>query len=196
MKKIEYIRPAKSKGYITLGVRDGERFISLTVSECVYADIGAPSVGDFADGGELSVLTAEDEFYRARIKAMNILAYRDNSRLSLVNKLALAGFKRETALAVADEMIERGYINEKRQLLRLVSDAVNINLMGKRKLLPKLMSKGYSRAAIEEAIDTLCECGEIDFEKSKKLLIKKKLGDSPEREEIKKLLYKSGYDVC
>ena len=48
---------------------------------------------------------------------------------------------------------------------------------------------------MRETLSRLVEEGEVDFTGNSNLLIKKKLPDDADGEEIKKLLYKNGYKV-
>ena len=192
--KIIYVRAAKSRGYIRIGVDTGGEQLSLVCSEADYLSVGSPLTRDEIGEDTLSVLTFSDMRYKARLHALRILSYSDNNEKTLYYKLCMKGTDKTVAAEVAAEMVGLGYINEARQLDRIVADEVGRKLVGPKKLFPKLLSKGYGRADIEAAIDRLeCE-GVIDFERSKLALIAK---HSPMDElEIKKLLYKNGYDVC
>ncbi len=194
--KIIYIRPSKQKGYISLGMLLEEERRSLTVKESDYREAGAPLVGDNLTREACDVLISSDEFYRARRKALNILAYGDNSERMLEYKLLRAGIGRECAKEVVHEMVGLGYINAERQLDKIITALVNGSHLGRLKIIPKLMAKGYSRSEIEARIDELLYNGEIDFELAKAELIAKKLPSDADGEEIKKLLCKNGFSVC
>ena len=193
---VTYIRPGKSKGYISIGIQCDDEKYTFSVSEDVYSDVGTPVVGDFIESDVFGIMKDADELYRANLKALRILSFADNSRIALMRKLINAGFSRRVCEAVVSDMVKLGYINEKRRLYSLIKDEVSLSYTGPRKLIPKLMAKGYSRGDIESVMYELADRGEIDFAEAKKRLIEKKLGMSPDREEVKKLLYKSGYDVC
>ncbi len=195
MNKIEYMRFAQIRGYRVLGIRDDEKLKAYTVSERTYKSFGSPEVKSLIDDDAFDVFKKEDELYRARVKAGRILEFADNSHSMLVYKLQKAGFKRSIAEAVTDEMQARGYINEERALSRLIRIDVLTNCTSRRRLLLKYGSKGYSRSTVENVIDSLVLSGEIDFEEAKKALIRRKLGDNPDGEEVKKLLYNHGYTV-
>ena len=192
--KIIYIRAAKSRGYIRIGIQVSEEKRDLTVSEDDYRAVGSPLISDFVSDEMLSVLTSSDMRYRARLFALRMLAYADNNQKNLCRKLIAKGIDRDIAESVSAEMVGLGYIDEARQLDRIIRDEVAHRLTGPKKLFPKLMAKGYSRADIEASVDRLTADGVIDFESSKQALFDK---HSPKDEiERKKLLYKNGYDVC
>ena len=191
------MRPARSRGYITvtLVMPDGEKE-SLTVSEEDYSAACSPMARDEIDARAYLILKSSDEYYRARLSALKMLSYGDNNKAALVRKLTAKGIGYECADAVAREMISLGYIDEKKQLLSIVSKEANINLSGPRKIRAKLTSKGYKTSDIAGAIAALIKTGDIDFERSAELLVSKKLTRGADDDEKKALLYKNGYDIC
>ncbi len=194
--KVTYVRPGKSKGYLTVGLSDGVEKQAFTVSECDYTEAGSPRPGDIADSDLIRALKCSDEIYRAHLYALRILSYADNNERTLVRKLISRGIGSGVAAEVAREMVSRGYINEERQLDRLILSEANRNLSGPRKIRAKLLTKGFAGADIDAAIDRLTDSGEIDFKRSAELLIEKKLTRGATSEEIKQLLYKNGYNIC
>lgn len=194
--EVIYIRTARSKGYITVGVESNGERRAYTVSEADYAAVGSPLTRDVLDGDTIKLLSVADEEYRARIFALRSLSLTDSSKKALANKLVAKGISFAVAAKVADEMEGLGYIKEDRMLLRLVAREANVNLSGPKKIMAKLISRGFSRGAIDSAMDALVASGEVDFTNSAKLLISKKLTRDATNDEIKKLLYKNGYTVC
>lgn len=195
--KVHSVRPAKSRGYITVTVMlaEGEKK-SLTVSEEDYSTASSPMARDEIDTKTYIILSSSDEYYRARLAALRMLSYGDNNERTLIRKLTAKGIGRECAESVAHEMASLGYIDEKKQLLNIISREANVNLIGPRKIRAKLISKGYNAADISFAIDELTATSEIDFERSKELLLSKKLTRDASDEEKKAILYKNGYNVC
>ena len=86
-----------------------------------------------------------------------------------------------------------GYINEQRQLERIILNEANRALFGPRKIISKLVLKGYATSKIKEVMRELSEKGELDFGENSRVLIEKKLGENPDSEDTAKLLYKYGY---
>ena len=195
MMTLKYIREIKDTGLLLLGMVGEGESADYTVNASLYAEIGAPSVGDHIDEPSLSAIIYADALYRARKKALNILAFADNNQRNLKAKLLRAGFSYEIAGVVCDEMISRGYINEKNQLERLILVEANQKLRGPLKIIPALVNKGYSQSDIRQVISRLTDGGELDFSANAERLIEKKLPDEADGEEIKKLLYKNGYKV-
>lgn len=194
MATLKYVREVKNSNLLSLGISEGEETARYTVGERIYLEIGSPAVGSMLDGEQISRLMEADELYRARKKALSLLAFADNNERNLRMKLARAGFSRDICDAVTSEMVERGYINEKNQLERLVLNEANSKLRGPLRIIPALTAKGYSSGDVREVMHALVDSGEIDFKKNAMALIEKKLplGDA---EEKKKLLYKNGYKI-
>ena len=188
--KIVFIKSAKTKGYLRLRLSDGEETVDLTVSEREYADAGSPLVSDSVTRDTVSALKLADMRYRAYQKAIRVLEYGDNSKKMLYLKLTRAGISPSVAEETTREMVMRGFINDHRQLERLIANEVRM-LRGPMKFIPKLISKGYSRGDIEIAIDELSERGEIDLDAARRELLSK-AGELSE-EERAKLLYKNGF---
>lgn len=194
MATLKYIREAKNSGLLSLGVSEGEESAHYTVGADIYAKIGSPKPGDELSFEDISVLALADEIIRAKKKALSLLAYADNNEKNLKIKLLRAGFGREIVDTVCREMVELGYINEKRQLERIILSEANIKLRGPMKIIPFLVSKGYSSQDVREVMRALVDSGEIDFQKNAKKLLEKKLL-TEDFEEKKKILYKNGYKI-
>ena len=189
--RVVYIRAPKERGHVRIGLSDGERKIEYTVSESDYRALGAPLVGD--EICDLSPLSEADMRYRARLTALRILGYGDNNERTLIRKLIMKSVSVSVAKEIAEEMRSLGYINERRQLNRLIEHEVNLRLSGPRKVYSKLLQKGYRRGDIEEVLNDLISHGVVDFEDSKARLVKKRLPCDADEEEILRLLYNHGY---
>ena len=196
MATLKYIRAIKDSRLLLLGVSEEGESARYTVNQATYEEIGTPSVGDELDGEMMWTIEHTDRLIRAEKKALSILAYADNNKKSLAMKLYRAGFDRETVDTVCEKMVNLGYINESRQLERLVLSEANVKLRGPLKILPALVSKGYKSSDVKEAINALTESGEIDFSRNARLLLEKKLGDEITEDEAKKILYKNGFKIC
>ena len=186
-------REIGDKGLLSLAI-GGEESANYTVNAAVYAEIGSPSVGDILNDEQIYLIKEYNEYFRAKKKALSILAYADNNRRNLALKLSKAGFSRELCDRVVAEMVSLGYIDEKRQLERLITVEANGKLRGPLRIIPALVNKGYSSSDIREVMHKLAESGEVDFRRNAKILLDKKLPVA-DPEEKKKFLYKNGYKV-
>lgn len=182
------IKADKGGKRLTL-VTDGEERYS--VSEAFYVNIGSPAIGDEISEGILDEIISEDEEYRCMKRALSILAYADNNRQTLKRKLRHAGFSSSVSERCTDQCVRLGYIDEARQLRRLIKEEAEVKLRGRRYITAKLVSKGYSGALVERVIDELSDLGEVDFDRSLARL-NEKLGDGTEKTKIQ-LMYKYGY---
>lgn len=170
----------------------GEKKV-LTLSDKAYRMLGEPCVGYELSDDEYSELLLADEHYRAAKKALNILSFGDNSKRKLYEKLRRGGFSPEVCRRTVEDMTELGYLNEEKQLQRLISSLANVSLFGPKRITAKLMNSGYSHDDIRRAISSLNECGEIDFDASLERLADKLLGEDYDAEALTKLKYKYGY---
>ncbi len=195
MAALKFIREVKDSHLLLLGVAEEGESANYTVNAACYDAVGSPTAGDELDDGQMSVIKYTDKLIRAKKKALNILAFADNNKKSLAAKLYRAGFPREMVDEVVAEMLSLGYIDERRQLERIILTEANQKLRGPRKIIPALAAKGYSSSDIGAVMRALVDSGEIDFSKNAMLLIEKKLSDDAESEEKKTLLYKNGYKI-
>ncbi len=191
MYKVIYVKESRQKGYISIGlVTDGKREC-YTVTNTLYGEIGSPIKGDGLDGDTLKVLIEDDERFRALRRALSLLSYADNSERTLTLKLLRAGFSRSAVRFAVEDCVAHGYINEREQLMRLVSVLANSKLRGPMYIKQSLMGKGYSAQDIDAAIHGLCEKGEIDFKESLHRLAEKMGANDPEARRA--LAYKYGF---
>ena len=195
MAAVSYIKALKDSKLLLLGIIEEGESRRYTVSGEVYTSVGSPTARSELSERELSVIRYADELYRAEKKALSLLSFADSSARTLKMKLQRAGFGREIAEEITEKMLSLGYINESRQLERLVLTEANERLRGPLKLIPHLVSKGYPAADVRRAVAALVDEGEVDFAQNSKRLIEKKLPDGATDEERKKLLYRNGYKV-
>ena len=175
-----------------IGVGEGDGVDRYSIGIKLFESLEI-SRGDEVSGAVLFEIKADDSLYRATKKALSYLSVSDVSERGLVMKLRRAGFSREVAESVAADMQGHGYINEKRQLERLILREANEKLRGKRVIVPRLIAKGYSQRAVNEVLDELILRGEVSFSENAKRLCDKLLPDKTSEDEVKKLLYKYGY---
>lgn len=128
---------------------------------------------------------------RAYKFALSSLSHSDSSKNALYNKLLLRGFDKETAKAALDYVLSFGYINEEGQIEKIATELCTRKCFGKRKIVSRLLSKGYPRDLIFKTIFRLTESGELDFLSARERLLSKYDGLS--YEEQMKILYKYGF---
>ena len=190
--RVLYVTKTKDRGYSSITIDREDERVRLVASDATITEMQIVN-GSLLSEEDIVALSEEDTLYRIRKKALSILAYGDNSKRQLCDKLVRAGFAQGLAIAVSKEMEDCGYINEKRILERLIQTEVNVKCLGRGRIIPKLAAKGYKRSVIEEVIEILTLSGEIDFSLAKARLIEKRLGEDPDENEVKQLLYKYGH---
>lgn len=195
MARLVYIKENTSSKLLLLGILEAGERVRYTVTARDFAALGSPVRNTELDESVLSAIKYSDEYVRAKRRALRLLALGDNSEKNLTLKLLRGGIRPEIAADVAREMVSLGYIDESRQLERLVAYEANAALRGPNKIIPKLVSRGYSAGEVRRVILELSESGEIDFSRSARELIKKKLPDDATREQRRALLYKNGYKI-
>ncbi len=193
MPKILYIKEGITKGRITLGIEHDGDCRGYSVSTATYLAIGSPVKFSSISDSDLENVTYEDECFRAMKKAVSLLAMSDKSAHTLEGKLIHAGFRKDIARHTAEECMERGYIDEGRQLDRLCEKEANTSLRGRHYIKRKLMSKGYKAAEIDAALDRLTSDGTVDFKENLLRLYDKRAAASDE--EKKAIRYKYGYST-
>ena len=188
---VVFVRPAREKGAFVLGLSDPEE--RYTVGQILYHEIGEVRGGDALSEDTVARIRHEDECRRARRAALSLLSYADNSRRRLTEKLLRKGISFSVAQQTVEDMVSEGLLSEQRQIENAVFSLAEHRLFGPYRILKDLLSKGYRTEEIRAALHTAIEKGEIDFSKNAKRLVEKKLGDSPDEESKRKLLFTYGY---
>ena len=193
MAKILFIKANDARKRVQLGVEDAERgTLVLTLKESTYASIGCPERGDEIDEGDLADLLLEDEVFRCSSKALALIAGLDRSRYELKMKLRQAGFSADATEIALDKCEKYGYLDEMRQLERLVEREANRKLRGRYYIRRMLVSKGYRSSEIDRVTSMLVNRGEIDFEANFDMLAKKR--GVTDEEKLRALRYRYGYE--
>ena len=188
---VAFVRPAREKGAFVLGLSDPEE--KYTVGQTLYHEIGEVRGGDALSEETVALIRREDECRRARKAAISLLAFADNSRRRLKEKLMHKGISYEIAVKTVEDMVSEGLLSEERQLESAVFSLAEHKLFGPYRIITQLCAKGYKSEDVRAAIRAAMDRGEVDFSKNAALLISKKLGDAPEYEEKRKLLFTYGY---
>ena len=193
MARLSYVKENNNTGRIRLGIVRGEESVSYTVDKAFYTKLGRPERGCILDDGTVSLIAEEDGKIEAKKSALSLLSYSDNNEKGLYMKLRRKGYDSATARNAVDEMVSLGYVNEERQLLRIIKSEANDKLRGPKKILPALVSKGYPIGLVRSVMRRLCDDREVDFQANAARLVNKRLGSGADPKEAKELLYKSGF---
>ena len=194
MATLLYIRDVNN-ALLLLGISEEGESVRYKLSRMLYAEIGAPSKGAELSDETMEIIKRYDEEYRAKKKALSLLSDSDKNARGLKRRLSQAGFSQDVSEKCAEEMVSLGYIDEERQLKRMILNEANVKLRGPMKILPMLVSKGYASEDVRRIMHELSDSGEIDFRANAKKLLEKRLPGCDDRDEIKKLLYRNGYKI-
>jgi regulatory protein len=154
------VAPGPLSGTITgLVVRSGrpERTV-VHLEGRPAADIATEVVREagLRKGGALSeetlaALLHMDEPYRARSRALRLLATRDRSRAEVDSRLRQAGFTADTVGATIGWLGGLGYLDDARFAERYVAEKTR-NGWGPRRIRSELMRKGIQRSVLDAAL--------------------------------------------
>ncbi len=157
-----------------------------------YAELGVRS--GIVDDETADALLAAGHLCAAVKRGMNLLAYGDQSARRLVYKLTAKGVERAVAEAAVAYLSEKGYIHEDDTARRRAEQGVR-KQWGPRRIREDLRANGFTPAAIDEALEALCD---VDFEAACAAVIRKKYRVVPDdRAACQKLmaaLMRLGYD--
>ena len=190
MKKIAYIRHGRDERTVLVGVSSEGETVCCKITAGEYSELDFLGLGCELSEEEFKILFDLDEKHRAMKKALSLLSYSDKNERTLFIRLRQAGFSRDAASEAVRTAVGLGYVDEERQLERLIL-AEHSKLSGRRLILGKLCAKGYKSADIERVTERLCEEGELDFASSFERLCEKRGAKSDE--ERLGLKYKYGY---
>ena len=135
------------------------------------------------------------EIEKAKQKGLLLLGYGALSAKATKVKLMQKGFSEQAADSAVEYLIEKKYIDEKRDAVRL-SESLIRKKYGKRRILSAISAKGYGEDAVASAEEFL---EGVDFVELCRDLIKIKFKQMPkDRAEMQKAIAKLvalGYNV-
>lgn len=161
-------------------------------------------IGNIGPGSLPYTLTREEygeleyrgELYGGVKKGLDILAYGDNTKRSLIRKLRERGIDRYIAEDAAEYLEDVGLIDEVSYLERTVKKLADARHYGPSRIKAEIYKKGFLREVIDEHLPEILS--EIDFAESAYLLVVKKcdverLSDMKYRESLYSSMYRYGY---
>lgn len=173
--------------FVDIELREGESFERrrLLIPSTVYVDMRLCRGECTRECFE--ALEYESRVYAAYKRAICILGFGACSERMLVSKLTAKGFERDIARAAVVRASACGFLpeveNAKREAERCAS-----RLWGAIRIRAHLGSRGYGKAAIDEAMFALEDAG-VDFGENCKRLIESKCKKLPkDRAELQKLI--------
>lgn len=153
---------------------DGRR--AFDISAAVADEYGVRK-SSHLDEEQTRELLEKDEPYRARDRALRLLASRDLSGGELVSKLLAAGISRGGAEGVLEWLQEQGYVDDLRYATSCVSDRTKAG-WGRRRVMAELARKGLDPEVAKKAWEAWAdEHMGPDEEQALVALVKRHFGD-------------------
>lgn len=97
-------------------------------------------------------IKVEEEYRKARERALYLLDYKDYSYVDLFHKLE-KNYSEETCYRVMDKMVEMGTINDRRYAEGLARHYVEVKKFGRYRALREMRQKGLTAQVAEEALE-------------------------------------------
>lgn len=192
---VESLESGNAGTTVVLSAADGGEGQTYLVKRHTVKSLGIHE-GDTVDGEIVKVLFEDAELGRAEARMVRILSYSDHSCQALVRKLVSYGFSKEIAERAAERAVELGYIKETEQAIRCADYYIRRKYWGKKRIAMELMSHGYAREAIVEAVSSIDD--ELFCATLEKLIEKKYPQDTSDAEEKKRRIssiLRMGYSV-
>ena len=101
-------------------------------------------------------IKAEEEYRKARERALYLLDYRDYSYIDLFHKLE-KNYSEDTCYRVMDKMVEMGTINDRRYAEGLARHYVEVKHFGRIRAFREMRGKGLTAEVINDALDVYDE---------------------------------------
>lgn len=132
---------------------DGRRVFDLSA---VVADRAGLRAGVHLAAETQQELIEQDAPYRARERALRLLALRDRSRREIETRLRQAGFEADVAAATVEWLAGLGYLDDRR-FARVYSAEKQRSGWGPRRVKAELAAKGVERSIVEEMLAASAE---------------------------------------
>ena len=153
MYRLAEVLPAPSGERLLLRVVSPEgETVTVNISCGAYKKLSL-SMGEL-DASVAKKLLETAKYEKAVMKGISILGYGPNSVSRLSEKLRIAGFSEVTACRAAEYLEKKGYIDEKKDAVRLCESMIG-KRYGKRRILSSIRAKGYGDGGIMAAEEYL-----------------------------------------
>lgn len=113
--------------------------------------------GIILDDDLLARCLAEDESYRARKKALNLLAFQQRSTGELEDRLRRAGFSASAREAALARMQKLGYLDDEAFAMSFARERLGGRGHGRRRVLLELGRKGIPTSLAERVVNDVAE---------------------------------------
>ena len=137
---------------------DGAFRVALAREVVLRAGLHA---GDEVIESRLDELAAEDQLWKARDSALNLLSFRARTGAELRRRLREKAFPEEVVERCVAELVERGLVDDSAFAETFVRDRVRLRPSGARRLAQELRAKGVDADTAGEAIRDVLHTEEV-----------------------------------
>ncbi|MCL5735385.1 MAG: recombination regulator RecX [Actinobacteria bacterium] len=134
---------------------DGQRGLELART---IADAEDLRVGTTLSEEDVASLDRQDEPYRARSRALYLLATRDRSSAEIETRLSRLGFGSGAIEATLEWLRELGYVEDARFIRRYAAEKARAG-WAERRIRAELVRQGLDRELVELSLSKLTEVG-------------------------------------
>ncbi|SHE33944.1 MULTISPECIES: regulatory protein RecX [Caloramator] len=168
---------------------DGTYSFSAELEDIIKYDI---KIDRNISENELSILIQKCEINKGYRYALNLLNVKDYSKKEFIDKLKQKGYSEKSIDIIINKLEEYGLIDDFKYANKYVRKKINMNKLGKLRIINELKLKGVNNNIVEK----------INFDEDKmlnnayNLAIKKLKGNKNENEDLTKVarfLYYKGY---
>jgi regulatory protein len=132
---------------------DGTPAIELATTVAQLADL---RVGRFLSPEALSLLEHADQPYRARSRALTLLANRDRSSREVGSRLSRLGYASDVVAGTVEWLVERGYVDDERFVERYAAEKLRGG-WAIRRVRTELARQGLERELVERVLEATAE---------------------------------------
>lgn len=137
---------------------DGEFRLGLAAEIVLGAGL---HVGDAIDEAKLADLERQDQFWRTRQSALNLLAYRARSEDELRRRLLRKGYPEDAVEKCVQDFVDRGFLDDAAFASAFVRDRVRGRPRGARRLVAELRQRGVEAHTAASAVDRVLGDAEL-----------------------------------
>lgn len=141
-------------------------------------------------------IKAEEEYRKAKERALYLLDNRDHSYIELFRKLE-KNYSEDTCYRVVDKMVELGAVNDRRYAEGLARHYVEVKGFGKSRAFREMRNRGLTSEVVKAALEAYDEDEETTWYDRLRELVEKKylryLSDEKGVIKVKNALVRYGY---
>lgn len=108
-------------------------------------------------------MTVPEEYKKTVKSALNMLAYAENTKKGLAQKLKQKGYSVESIEFTLEYLMGKRLLDEERYLFRLVENLARVKGYGEKRIKMELIHKGFSAEILQNRLEDAL--AQVDFDK-------------------------------